>query len=49
MVASGVKAQEINMDIDPVAVLFGEEDLTRLSHKKPFLMKVSGTLAVRQR
>ncbi|CDJ51310.1 hypothetical protein, conserved [Eimeria brunetti] len=38
--ASGVKSQEINMDIDPVGVLFGEEDLTKLSHKKPFLMKL---------
>lgn len=41
LLASGVKAQEINMDIDPVAVLFGEEELTKLSHKKPFVMKVS--------
>ncbi|CDI81349.1 hypothetical protein, conserved [Eimeria praecox] len=39
LLASGVIAQEINMDIDPVAVLFGEEDLTKLSHRKPFMMK----------
>ncbi|CDJ30786.1 uncharacterized protein EMH_0007180 [Eimeria mitis] len=40
LLASGVKAQEISMDIDPVSVLFGEEELTKLSHKKPFLMKL---------
>lgn len=41
MQASGVKAQELNMDIDPVGVLFGEEELTKLSNKKPFLMQVN--------
>lgn len=41
LLASGVKAQELNVDIDPVGSLFGEEDLTKLSNSKPFLIRVS--------
>ncbi|KAL8427615.1 hypothetical protein Efla_005790 [Eimeria flavescens] len=40
MQATGVKIQELNMDIDPVGVLFGEEGLTGLMNKKPFQMRI---------
>lgn len=40
LLASGVKPQELNMDIDPVGSLFGEEALTKLSNSKPFLIQL---------
>ncbi|KAL8448231.1 hypothetical protein Emag_003999 [Eimeria magna] len=37
---SGALTQEVNLDIDPVCVLFGEESLTGLLNKKPFQMQL---------
>ncbi|KAL8449052.1 hypothetical protein Emed_003404 [Eimeria media] len=40
MQKSGVSVQEVNLDIDPICILFGEESLSGLLNKKPFQMQL---------